>query len=73
MIAKERLYVTEDRRTVVKEGDKKAAFLLVGKGQEIPDVIARQYGLIDDKKKQAKKAENKMFKKPENKAEAKEE
>jgi len=65
MIASERLCLTEDRKTVVKAGDKRARFLLCIKGQEIPDVIARQYGLLDTKKK--KKPENKMVGQSENK------
>jgi len=36
MIASERLYLTKDRRRVVREGDAAAAFLLAAKGCEIP-------------------------------------
>jgi hypothetical protein len=36
MIATERLFVTADRRRVVKEDDAAAAFLLCAKGAEIP-------------------------------------
>ena len=36
MIASERLYLTSDRRRVVKEGDTAAAFLLAAQGSEIP-------------------------------------
>jgi len=57
MVATERLYLTADRQTAVKAGDKKAVYLLAAKGQEIPDVIVRLYGLD---KKRAKKPANKM-------------
>ena len=73
MIVKERLYLTADRKTVVKDGDKKAAFLFAAAGQEMPDNVARQYGLLKEKKK----PENKQVEMPENKqieiSEAKEE
>ena len=59
MVVTERLYLAADKKTVVKEGDKRAAYLLAAKGQEIPNVIAKQYGLI--KKKKAKKPENKAL------------
>ncbi len=36
MLAKERLWLTKDGKTVVKEGDKKAARLLCGIGKKIP-------------------------------------
>ncbi|MCQ4575413.1 MAG: hypothetical protein NOU37_09245 [Candidatus Brocadiales bacterium] len=45
MKAEKRLYVTADRKKVVGEGDSRAAFLLVGKGQEIPVDVVKQYGL----------------------------
>jgi hypothetical protein len=45
------LYLTSDRSRVVEENDPDAAFLLVGTGCELPDVIARQYGLIDVQEK----------------------
>lgn len=63
MIVEERLYLSADRKQVVKEGDPLAAFLLAAEGQELPDVVARQYGLLKAKKK----PKNKMVKKPENK------
>jgi len=64
MIMQERLYVTEDRQTAVREGDKRAAFLLIGKGQEVLKVIAEQYGIVDGRLKQKKKAADKMAEKP---------
>lgn len=69
MKATERLYLTADRKEVVKEGDVKARFLLVAKGQEIPKVIAEQYGLKPKKaeKKKAEKPEDKKVDPPENK------
>jgi len=68
MIMQERLYVTEDRQTAVQEGDKRAAFLLIGKGQEVLEVIAKQYGIVDGRLKQKKKSVNKMVEKSPNKS-----
>jgi hypothetical protein len=65
MIVKERLYLTADRKHVVKGGDHKAAYLLAAKGQELPDKLAMQYGLIGGKQK--KKPADKQIKMPENK------
>lgn len=45
MIAKTRLYLTADRSVVVSEGDKRAAFLLVPAGVEIPAKIIEKYRL----------------------------
>ncbi len=39
------LYITADKKTVVEEGDPRAAFLLVGNGGQLPDDEAAQYGL----------------------------
>lgn len=36
LLAEERLYLTADQKEVVREGDKRAAILLAGKGQPIP-------------------------------------
>ena len=48
MIAKRRLFLTADRLSVVPEGDKRAAFLLVPAGGLItPDLVAK-YGLKDE-------------------------
>lgn len=41
MIARERLYLTDDRRRVVKENDPAAAFLLAAVGDEVPQRFAR--------------------------------
>ncbi len=57
MKASERLFLTADRKTAVKDGDKRAVYLLAGKGQELPDVVVKLYKL----KKQAKKPANKMI------------
>jgi hypothetical protein len=46
MILTERLYLTEDRQTVVREGDKRAAFLLGAEGTQIPDKLAQKLGLV---------------------------
>ena len=67
MIVKERLYLDADRKKVVKEGDHKAAYLLAGAGQEIPDSIAKQYGLFDSTAKKKEEPKNKMVKEPSNK------
>jgi len=42
----EKLWLTDDRKTVVKDGDKRAAFLLGLAGQEISDKHAKQLGLV---------------------------
>ncbi|WP_346915054.1 helix-hairpin-helix domain-containing protein [uncultured Roseibium sp.] len=47
MIAKQRLYLTADKKTAVAEGDKRAAFLYAVPGDEIPDSAAKQFGLVD--------------------------
>lgn len=69
MIAQERLYLTADRKTVVRDGDKRMAFLLFGRGQEIPRVLAEQYGIEDGRlrTKLGKKPFNKMAAAPDNK------
>lgn len=41
----ETLYLTEDRKKAVKEGDKAAAFLLGVKGSKITDTAAEKLGL----------------------------
>lgn len=40
-----RLYLASDRRTVVPEGDTRAAFLLIAPGQTMSDTEAAAYGL----------------------------
>ena len=47
MIAKERIYLTADKKKVVREGSKRAAFLFAGVGDPITEEDARKYGLID--------------------------
>jgi hypothetical protein len=47
VIAQERLYLTSDRKTVVRDGDKDAAFLLAAVGQPIPIKLAQSLGLVD--------------------------
>ena len=41
-----RLYLASDRRTVVPEGDVRAAFLLIADGQTMSDEAAAAYGLV---------------------------
>ena len=48
MIAKQRFFLTEDKSEVVTENDPRAHSLLVGKGCELPDVIADQYDFPAD-------------------------
>jgi hypothetical protein len=48
MISNKRLYLTADRSRVVEEESPDAAYLLVGAGCELPDAVARQYGLLDE-------------------------
>ena len=47
MIAKERLYLTADKKRVVAARDKNAAFLYAAIGDEIPESAAKQFGLVD--------------------------
>ena len=46
MILSETLYLTEDRKAAVREGDKRAAYLLGVKGQTVRDELATKLGLI---------------------------
>ncbi len=48
VIARERLYLTADRKRVVREGDKAAAFLFAAIGASIAVGDARKFGLLDD-------------------------
>ena len=45
-----RLYLASDRRTVVPEGDTRAAFLLIAPGQTMSDTEAAAYGLAEPEK-----------------------
>jgi hypothetical protein len=47
-ISNRRLYTTADGSRAVEEGDPDGALLLVGEGCELPEAIARKYGLIND-------------------------
>jgi len=67
MKATERLYLTADRKTVVKADDSRAVHIFAAKGQHINDEVARRYGLFDKEEKQAKKAANKMVRSSKNK------
>ena len=49
MEAKERLFITSDKKRLVKEGDPKGAFLYAAPGDEIPQSAAEMFGLIDGK------------------------
>ena len=63
MIAKERLYLTADRKEVVKEGDPRAAFLLIAPGQYMSDSDAKRYGLLPEGEvKELKPVQTKEFK-----------
>ena len=63
----ERLYLTADRKTVVKADDDRAVHIFAAAGQTITDDVARRYGLLETDKKRAKKAPNKMVRSPKNK------
>lgn len=47
MLAQERLYLTEKRDRVVREGDARSAFLYAVPGDEIPQSAADKFGLVD--------------------------
>lgn len=47
MIAQERLYLTEKRDRVVREGDARSAFLYAVPGDEIPQSAVDRFGLVD--------------------------
>lgn len=47
MTAKERLYLTADRKALVREGDPAAASLYVAPGDEIPGSAVELFGLVD--------------------------
>ena len=79
MEMKQRIYLDADKEMAVPAGDSRAAFLLCAVGQTIPDVVAKQYGLVGGKikdvpekvppsKVEAKESEVKKEDPPENKA-----
>ena len=71
MVSNKRLYLTSDRSRVVDESSPDAAFLLVGAGGELPDSVARQYGLLVEAKVIETAPENKAIEfAPENKRQA---
>lgn len=47
MIAKQRLYLTDNRDALVAEGDERGATLYAAPGDEIPDDAAERFGLVD--------------------------
>lgn len=47
MIAKQRMYLTADRKKLVGEGDKRAASLYATPGTEIPESAAKLFGLVN--------------------------
>jgi len=59
--AKERLYITDDDR-LVNENDRSGRRLFYKPGDEIPDSIARKYGLLPVEKKAELKPEVKKKK-----------
>lgn len=67
-VADERLYVSEDGKSLVKEGDPRAAFLFTTPGKHISKEDALKFGLIEDEAKQAKTPANKAKAAPANKA-----
>jgi hypothetical protein len=60
--SEKRLYLADDGKTVVEEGNPRAATLLVGAGGQLSDEDARRYGLTEKTEAKAKAAP------PENKA-----
>jgi hypothetical protein len=48
MTLSEKLYLTADRKSVVREGDPSAAFLLGVPGTVISDATAKRLGLLKD-------------------------
>ncbi|MCX9146614.1 hypothetical protein [Erythrobacter sp. WG] len=59
VIAAERLYLTADKEQLVADGDERAAFLYATEGDEIPEEMAKKFGLVDGKLKSKKAAEPK--------------
>lgn len=47
MNAKERLYLTADKKTLVRDGDSRAATLYCSPGDLIPESAAAKFGLVD--------------------------
>lgn len=56
-VAKDRLWLTEDRERVVEEGDHEAFYLYAVPGDEVPIAEAERYGLVKGKKQAAKPAD----------------
>ena len=57
-IADERLWLTEDKTEVVKNGDPKAATLYASVGTRIPEEAAIRFGLVKDGKEKEMKSES---------------
>lgn len=72
-IADERLYISEDGKSLVKEGDPRAAFLFSTPGKHISKEDAIKFGLVEDEAKEAKAPANKAKAAPANKSETAEE
>lgn len=71
MIAGKRLFLTENKKKVVQEGHKDAAFLYAAPGDEIPDEAAERFGLTGSKSgagKAEKAGDDKSEKKGEDKS-----
>jgi hypothetical protein len=71
-----KLWLTEDKKRVVEDGDPEMAHLFLPAGHQIPEEEARKYGLIKSAKapkaeKAAQPAEDKKAAKPEDKKAAK--
>jgi hypothetical protein len=58
MQAKQRLYLTKDRKALVGEGDKRAASLYAVPGDEIPESAVKAFGLVDGQLKSAAKKDS---------------
>lgn len=69
MKATKNLALTADKSEVVDAKDKRARYLFAEKGQEIPDALARKYGLLNDEPEED--VEVKAQPKPEDKSRGK--
>ena len=61
------LALTADKKKVVEAKSKEARYFFAEKGQEIPDALAKKYGLMKIEKSK-EKSEDKSMDKPEDKS-----
>lgn len=65
MKMKERLYLTEDRGTVVSETDRRGRHLLCKKGSVLDNAIAKGYGLVNGRLPHSEEADEEPIIPPE--------